>query len=154
MSDKSTHPPARLFVLLAREAPVGVILRRGPSQWVQLIRWQTDTDTFEPGQWFRGRIYEHKCDLSPDGRLLVYFAKKSGNSFRHPDYGDAWTAISRPPYFTALALWPVWRTWYGGGLFRSNHTVWLNHHPATKPHPDHQPDGLEPIRITRQRERR
>jgi hypothetical protein len=137
--------PARLFVLLARTAPVGVILRRGPSQWVQLIKWNTDTDTFEPGQWFKGRIYEDKCDLSPDGKLLIYFAKKSGNSFKHPDYGDSWTAISKPPYFTALALWPVWGMWRGGGLFRSNEAVYLNHHPAQQPHPDHQPHDLEVI---------
>lgn len=39
--------PARLFVLLAREASAGVILRRGPSKWVQLIKWNTDADTFE-----------------------------------------------------------------------------------------------------------
>src|SRR5262245_20931756 len=121
--------PARLFVLLARNAPVGVILRRGPTQWTQLIKWNTDTDTFEAGQWFKGRIYEDKCDLSPDGKMLVYFAKKSGNAFKHPDYGDSWTAISKPPYFTALALWPIYGIWWeggGGGLFRSDKEVLLN----------------------------
>jgi hypothetical protein len=137
--------PARLFVLLARTAPVGVILRRGPTQWVQLIKWNTDTDTFEPGQWFKGRIYEDKCDLSPDGKLLVYFAHKGGNSFKNPGYGDSWTAISKPPYFTALALWPVWGTWYGGGIFQSERVVWLNHKYVHEPHPQHQPDGIKVI---------
>ncbi len=34
-----------LEVLLARDASRGVILRRGPTKWVQLILWHTDSDT-------------------------------------------------------------------------------------------------------------
>jgi hypothetical protein len=140
-----TPAPVRLFVLLARAAPVGVILRRGPTGWVQMILWDTKSDQFTPGQWFKGRIFEHKCDLSPDGKLVVYFAKKSGNSYKNPDYGDSWTAISKPPYFTALALWTCYGVERGGGLFSSNETLCLNHHPAQQPHPDHQPQGLQII---------
>jgi len=136
--------PARLFVLLAREAPVGVILRRGPSQWVQLIKWNTDTDAFEPGQWFKGRIYERECDLSPDGKLLLYFAYKGGNWSKNPDYTSSWTAISKPPYFTALALWPFGDTRGGGGRFRDNKSIWLHRRDA-EPHPNHLPKGIEVI---------
>ena len=77
--DMSTSPspvPCRLLVILAREAPVAVIFRRGPSKLVELIKWHTDIDTFERGQWFKGRIYEDCSDLSPDGSLLIYFAAK------------------------------------------------------------------------------
>ena len=56
-------PPARLFVILAREAPVGVIFRRGPAGQTLLIKWDTAHDTFEYGQWLKGRIYERRCDL-------------------------------------------------------------------------------------------
>lgn len=34
-----------------------------------------------------------------------------------------WTAISTPPYFTALALWPAFGHWTGGGLFRSENDI-------------------------------
>src|SRR4051794_20213611 len=98
---------ARLQVLLARAAPVGLILRRGPSKWVQLVKWDTAADRFEPGQWFHGRLYERRGDLSPDGRLFVYFASKfTGLTLADREYTYAWTAVSRPPYLTALALWP------------------------------------------------
>jgi hypothetical protein len=30
---------------------------------------------------------------------------------------STWTAISKPPYFTALAVWPSTGTWTGGGYF-------------------------------------
>ncbi len=139
--------PCRLFVILARSAPVGVILRRGPTEWVQLIKWDTAKDTFESGQWFHGRIYERRCDLSPDGSKLIYFASKhTARTMKNKDYTYAWTAISKPPWLTALALWPKGDTWHGGGLFRDNRTVLLNHHPhAAIPHKDHQPHRLEVI---------
>ena len=114
-------PHARLYVLLARQASRGVVIRRGPSKQVLLIGWNLDDDTFEPGQWFKGRIYERRCDLSPDGELLVYFAA----DFRRTI--GSWTAVSRAPFFTALALWPKGDCWGGGGQFASNARLMLNH---------------------------
>jgi hypothetical protein len=136
-------PRGRLFVALAREAPVGVIFRRGPSKWVEVIRWDTSADTFERGHWFHGRIYETSMDLSPDGSLLVYFAAKwNSRTLRDRDVGYAWTAISKPPWLTALALWPMHICIPGGGLFWDRNTLWLNHSPGAMPHRDHKPHGL------------
>src|SRR5579883_3056440 len=138
----SHQASCRLDVLLARDAPVGVILRRGPTNWVQLIRWQVDDDTFEAGQWFHGRVYEGMSDLSPDGQLFLYIARKSETPARRAsDYTHKWTAISKPPYFTALALWPCGDSWDGGGYFTDNRAVWLCHETA-RPHKDHCPNTL------------
>jgi len=110
-----------LSVLLAREAPVGVILRRGPSKQVLMVRWDLERDTFEAGQWLKARVYEDCCDLSPQGDRLLYLAAK----YTGKQHGT-WTAISRPPYFTALALWPLNGTWQGGGgVFLSQSEVVL-----------------------------
>jgi hypothetical protein len=119
--------PCRLFCRLALQAPVGVIVRRGPSPWVQLSLWHTDTDEIEYGQWFHGRLPENRCDLSPDGSLFIYFASKYGTQF------NTWTTISRPPYFTALALWPLGDSWGGGGWFADERTVLLGHNPDSAP---------------------
>jgi hypothetical protein len=73
--------PARLHVILAREAPKAVIFRRGPSGQVCTVGWDLETDTFTTGQWLKGRIYEYRSDLSPDGELMIYFA----TDFRRPD---------------------------------------------------------------------
>jgi hypothetical protein len=115
------RPNARLFVLLARTAPIAVIFRRGPAKHVLMITWNLEQDTFEYGQWFKGRIYERRCDLSPEGDMLLYFA---GNH-RKPYY--TWSAVSRPPFFTALALWPIGDTWGGGGLFPERNHIALRH---------------------------
>lgn len=111
---------ARLFILLAAESPVGVVIRRGPSGQVLLIKWDLETDTFEHGQWLKGRVYERRCDLSPDGKLLLYFASDQRRAM------SSWTAVSRPPYFTALALWPKNSTYGGGGIFESRTKVLLD----------------------------
>lgn len=114
-------PSCRLYVVLARDGRSAVIFRRGPSKQVCLIRWRLDNDTLEVGQWFKGRIYERRSDLSPNGDLLVYFAA------RHTGSPATWTAVSRPPYLTALALWEGFGAWGGGGLFRSRKRLGLNH---------------------------
>jgi len=137
-------PSCQLQVLLARSAPVGIIFRRGPSKWVQLIRWDTENDKFEPGQWFHGHIYVGRSDLSPDGSLLIYFANKfSRKTLTDKEFTYAWTAISRPPFLTALALWPKGDCWHGGGLFGGPNDVLLNHRPdAATPQPKHLPKGV------------
>jgi hypothetical protein len=50
-------PSTRLYVLLARRAPLGIVFRRGPSKQVLVLSWQTDKHEFRLGQWFKGRIY-------------------------------------------------------------------------------------------------
>jgi hypothetical protein len=114
----------RLSILLARHSGKAVIFRRGPSKQVLLISWDRTDDSFYLGQWFKGRIYENRCDLSPDGERLLYFAA----SQKPPHF--SWTAISRPPFLTALALWPKGDCWGGGGEFVTKHRVSLNHRAA------------------------
>ncbi len=115
--------PARLHVLLAREAPVGLVIRRGPSRQVCTLLWDRRTDQFRLGQWFKGRIYERRCDLSPDGRHFLYFAMDG--KWRSPSKGS-WSAISCPPSLKALAFFPKGDCWNGGGLFLDHGRYWLN----------------------------
>jgi hypothetical protein len=117
------HSSARIHVLLAREVPLGVVIRRGPSKAVCTILWERDRDEFKLGQWLKGRIYERRSDLSPDGRLLICFAM---NGKWASGAKGAWTAISRAPYLKAIALFPRGDCWHGGGLFTGKDTYWLN----------------------------
>lgn len=111
----------RLYCILARDGRSAVVFRRGPTKQVLVLRWWLGDDRIEPGQWFRGRIYERRADLTPDGDLLLYFAAK----WSHPL--ATWTAVSRTPYLTALALWPKGDAWGGGGVFDSDREIGLNH---------------------------
>ena len=112
----------RLHIAFASESSTAAILKRGPSGWAQLLLWDTASDAVKPGSWFHGRIYEDGCSVSPDGRLFAYFATKyRGEKTR--GINDAWTAISKLPYLTALALWPQADTWGGSASFVDNKTL-------------------------------
>lgn len=114
---------ARLHVLLARNAPTAVVIRRGPSKAVCTVGWDRRRDTFTLGQWLRGRIYERRSDLSPDGAHLIYFAM---NGRWTSTTKGSWTAISRAPFLKAIALHAKGDCWHGGGLFLDNKSYWLN----------------------------
>lgn len=138
-------PNPRIDGILAREAPVAVVFRRGPTKLTQQLVWNLETDEVTPGQWIRGRVYTRRCDLSADGKLLVvactnYSASRrpnqtGGESWAH----QGWTAVSRPPFFTALALWFSGGAWNGGGLWEKPRQLAVNnfyHHWETIQEPN------------------
>ena len=114
-------PPARLHAIVAREAPVAVVFRRGPSKQVQMLCWDLKADQVTPGQWLKHRAYAEGADLSPDGRHLIYNA-----ATHNPGHAVAssYVAISKPPFFTAIALYPTPGFDEGGGLFLDNRRFW------------------------------
>jgi hypothetical protein len=140
---------ARLHVLLAREAPLAVVIRRGPAQRVGVFGWNRDTGEISPGQWLAGRIYERRCDLSPDGRHLIYFAMNG--KWQDPVSKGSWTAISRAPWLKAVTFYPWGDCWGGGGLFLDDRRYWLNggggpgttgwESPGLERDPDFRPEG-------------
>ncbi len=125
----NTRPIIRLHLFFARDAPCAVILRQGPSKVFRMILWNTDNDTFEDGQWLRHKVYPERCSISPDGKHFMYFAL---NGKRDSKTEGSYTAISHPPYFTALALYPQGDTWDGGGVFVGNDLYIVNTYPDTK----------------------
>lgn len=133
-----TKPPPRLHIVFAKRKPRAAILSRGPSDWYHVVAWDTAQDVFAHGAWFKGRIYEEKCDLSPDGELLLYFALKGG--LTNSAYQGIWTAVSRLPWLYALTLWPEGSTWGSGGCFTDDRTIVLPGCQGT--HPDHPLNGL------------
>jgi hypothetical protein len=111
------------------------VLRRGPSRQVASLLWDRSSGEVTLGQWLKGRIYEHRSDLSPDGRHMIVFA---GDGQRW------WTAISRAPWLRALCFVPQGDTWHGGGAFDAEGRVFFNGRHA----PDPLPDKLTPAAQT------
>jgi len=93
-------------VLPARAASVAVVLRRGPTDWCQVLRWDIPERRVERGAWLHGTLYPRRCDVSPDGTLLCYFALTS-----RPPPWDTYIAVSKVPWLTALAAWRIGSTW-------------------------------------------
>lgn len=137
----STPPQVRLHLFHARDAMTSVILRQGPTRVWRMILWDRATDTFQDGQWLKHKVYPERCDLSPDGRHFLYFALDG--QWNAPTKGS-YTAISQPPYFTVLRLFPQGDTWGGGGVFIDNRRFCINAwgDPASLSQGD---DGLEQV---------
>ena len=111
---------AVLKCILARKADVGVILRRGPSKQVAVIKWDLKKDQFEEGQWLKGRIYEDDCDLSPNGLKFAYCATDQ-RKFGRDIY--AYMAISQCPYLTALEFFDYDSTRFFGLIFQTDEKI-------------------------------
>ncbi|MEJ2204172.1 MAG: hypothetical protein P8170_08680 [Gemmatimonadota bacterium] len=109
----------RIFCVPATESPVLAVLRRGPSSWCHVGRWNVQEWTYEPGAWFRGRLFPQKCDVSPDGRWLAYSAHKASAQW---PAGTIYEAISRLPWLHALAAWEAGSTYTRGIRFDSDST--------------------------------
>lgn len=109
-------------VLLASHAPVAVILYRKSHLTTYCLhldyglQHKRQVYKLAKGSRFYGRLFPHRCHLSPDGSLLAYFAMRGRKT------GDAsdpatWTAVCTPPWLKAHLFFPNGTTWGGGGMF-------------------------------------
>lgn len=130
----------KLSVLVAKEAPVALILRRGPTKWYHLMKWNLINDDIEHGAWIKARIYEDACDISFDGQYFLYKVFKSPND--DYTYKDSFTAISTVPWVKAHWLLPIGNTYVGGGFFADKKTIGIYQLPFCElnPHPNHTND--------------
>jgi len=106
--------PPRIYCIPATRAPIVAVLRRGPTNWSHVGRWDLREKRYEPGAWLGGRIFPRRSDLSPDGRFLCYFAHKPSATWEH---GDAYVALSKLPWLTALHAFGTCGTWTRGYYF-------------------------------------
>lgn len=112
-----TPSTPKTFLFLARQAPGGIVFYRRSHKTTYVLRL-TARDALKIGSRFYGRLFPERCDLSPDGKLLVYFAMRGKRSNGKSDPAT-WTAVCEPPSLTALLFCPNGSTWGGGGLFMS-----------------------------------
>jgi hypothetical protein len=110
--------PPRLYGLTAARVPVVLVFARGPASWWALRRWDLASGELGAATWFHGTLYPRRCDLSPDGRYLYYFALKAVRGEWLGQRGVAtYSVVSRAPWLTALAAWGEAGTWTRGYHF-------------------------------------
>lgn len=115
---------ARIHLLAAKSAPVVTILRRKPSKLFHVINWNTQTGELTYGSWFRGKLYPLRCDVSFDGRWMVYLALGSN--------GDTWNGVCETPWLKTIAEAPNTGTWHGGGYWESSQKLNVNNWKPTE----------------------
>ncbi len=117
----SPPPPARLAVRFASDAGIAVVIRRGPSEWCQLIVWDLKTNEFTRGQWVHGLV--RSASLSPNGEHLALQIQGKGRDYNH------YSLVSRPPYFTALAIDFGPASYTTIAFTKNGELIWTNHVP-------------------------
>lgn len=109
--------PPRIYCITATDVPIVAVFRRGPTNWSHVGKWDLTRLRYEPGAWLHARIFPRRCDLSPDGRFLSYFAHKPSATW---ELGEAYVAVSKLPWLTALHAFATCGTWTRGYSFTKN----------------------------------
>ena len=100
---------SRIHLLAAKDAPTLVILQRKRAKLFHVITLDTKAHRIREGSWFRGVLYGIDCDVSFDGRYMVYRAR--GTRLR----GGTWSGVCRLPWLKTLVH--VESPFTGGGYF-------------------------------------
>lgn len=132
-------PTCRLHLLRAESAPVACVIRRGPTRWFHVARWDFEADTVEHGAWTRIALYPERCAVSSDGTRLAVFA-------RGGEWGT-YFAVSRAPWLRALAAWGTLGTWTTGSHFTRDDVLILAGCAGPSPFHGRYPEGVvcEPV---------
>jgi hypothetical protein len=102
----------RIYCIAATRAPVVLVFRRGPTVWWHLMRWRVDDGVVDPGAWVHKRLYPRRCDLSPDGEMLLYFIAGMFKGYRR-----VYAGVSRVPWLHPLVQWMEFDTFGRGSCF-------------------------------------
>jgi hypothetical protein len=86
-----------------------VILQRKRAKLFHIVTVNTETHQVTEGSWFRGVIYGIDCDVSCDGRYMVYHARASRSQ------NATWSGVCRLPWLKTLVH--VESVMSGGGYF-------------------------------------
>jgi hypothetical protein len=100
---------SRIHLLAAKDAPVVVILQRKRAKVFHVVAVHTEKHWVKEGSWFRGMIYVFDCDVSFDGKCMVYLAR--GMRQR----GATWSGVCRLPWLKTLVH--LESPFAGGGYF-------------------------------------
>jgi len=111
--------PARIHLLPAKGSPYVAVIRRKPSKVFHIIRWNTEDDRLEYGSWFKGKLYPQRCDISFDGKWMVYLAMGGNN-------GNTWNGVCLLPRLKTYLEVDNIGTWFGGGYWKNEKELLLN----------------------------
>ena len=112
---------SRIHLLAAKEAPIVVILQRKRAKLFHIITVDTEKHLVTEGSWFRGRLHEMKCDISFDGKFMVYLAIGKGSG----KY-TAWSGLCCLPWLKTLVESENPGINWGGGYFSDRNVLITN----------------------------
>lgn len=113
MSPRST----KISLTCASEGAKTIIFREGPKNWTRMLLWDTLTDTLTAGQWLHSKITNY--GTNSDASLVLSFVQNYRN------FNSPWVALSKPPWFTALAVWHIGDSYGGNCGFVTDNDLYI-----------------------------
>jgi hypothetical protein len=100
---KNKFMSRKLFVFVATDAPVAVVIRKGKFNGrpcYEMIQWNLATNEFTEGQWLMNKqLFVRGCAISPNGQWFGWVYNKYWQL--DPRERDTFAGVSRVPNFTA-----------------------------------------------------
>jgi hypothetical protein len=109
---------SRIHLLVAKNAPAVVIVQRKRAKLFHIALIDTNKRRIEHGSWFRGKLYALRCDVSFDGKHMVYLAMGSN--------GNTWNGVCRLPWLATQTEAGNMGAWFGGGYFADKKVLRTN----------------------------
>lgn len=109
----------RIRMAFAPNGKQSVILREGPSRRTRMLVWDTGNDQLTPGQWIHSKVRHFA--INSDGSLILCFVQ----SYRKKHNYGTWVALSKPPWFSALAVWQIGDSWGGACRFVTDRKIFV-----------------------------
>jgi len=110
---------SKIKFAFAQDGSCGVVIRYGPRRSSCMLKWDLATDSLQVGQWIKPKV--QNFDLNSDGSLILCFIQ----SYRKKDGYSPYVTLSKPPWYTALALWKVGDSWGGLCGFSDDSSIWI-----------------------------
>ncbi len=127
------YVPSRIHLLAAKEAPVIVVLQRKRAKLFHVVTINAATHEVVEGSWFRGVLHVMKCDVSFDGKYMVYMAVG-----QHAY--TTWSGLCRLPWLKTLVDGKTIGINWGGGHFASRDVLVTNGWQEPTGHAVAEPD--------------
>lgn len=94
--------------------------------------------------------FEWQTDVDQEDELLRYrrareSALQAVGMTQEKLLSMGWTAVCRPPYFSAVALWLTGSAWNGGGIWRDDDLLYVNPDPGNWHERIPLPKGVESL---------
>ena len=82
---KKHRGSGRLTIIVAKHAPVALVIRRQPTKLWSFFRWDLITDELTEGGSYKGVLWPLGCDISWDGRYWAFYVSTTSGICAVPD---------------------------------------------------------------------
>ena len=116
----------KIHCIVARDAPIAVVYRKGHNKWWHVMKWDLENDVIEHGAWIKAKLYPQYSSISPNGKHICTRLRQ-GHKEDEPKWNTCFS-VSTHPWLQALCAWDTdsYEKPRGGSCFYRNNKIGLS----------------------------